>query len=88
MPSQKPGYMRLVFRQHDLGGTDYDTIAVLEDHVVREMQDELAKHPGPISYLYGAPDWERRATEADIIRLETEKSQLQQRINDLLGMSK
>ena len=45
----------LVLRKHDLSGTDYETIALLDDSTAREVIEA-----GAASWLYGEPDWDNR----------------------------
>lgn len=75
-PSAKPGHMRLVIRTHDLGGTDYEMIAVWPDSLVRDFIELAAQYNGRIGFVYGEPDWEKRSIEAKIAKLDKERAKL------------
>jgi len=53
MESRKPGHMRLVIRQHDLGGTDYETIAIWPDDLAQEFIRLAEQYAGKIFFVYG-----------------------------------
>lgn len=55
----------LVLRSHDLSGTDYETIALLDDSTAREVVE--IGHP-QICWLYGAPDWDERHRKRELER--------------------
>lgn len=51
----------LVLRSHDLGGTDYEAIAYLDDSTAQEVYDA-----GRATWLYGKPDWDERSRKRDL----------------------
>lgn len=55
LPEAKNKPWSLVLRSHDLGGTDYQTIALLDDETAREVVEA-----GRVYWLYGEPDWDER----------------------------
>lgn len=57
LPEERNQPWSLCLRQHDLGGTDYERIALLTDDQAREVID--VSH-GTITWLYGTPDWNER----------------------------
>lgn len=80
LPEVKNRPWRLVLRSHDLGGTDYETIALLDDDTASEVE-----RAGAVSWLYGEPDWgdrdRKRALEkARVLREEAEKIEAVARI--------
>jgi len=77
MPSGFPESMNkpwlLVLRSHDLGGTDYEAVARLDDDHAAEIVAI-----SNITWLYGEPDWDERARKrklerARVLREEAEK---------------
>lgn len=72
LPEVKNRPWRLVLRNHDLGGTDYETVALLDDETAREVVEA-----GRVSWLY-TPDWDERyrlraLERARVMREEAEK---------------
>ena len=63
LPEVKNRPWALVLRSHDLGGTDYETIAYMSDSIAREVVEA-----GDVSWLYGAPDWNDRARRRELER--------------------
>lgn len=57
LPELKNRPWRLVLRQHDLGGVDYETVALLTDYTAVEIVEASG---GMIKWLYGEPDWALR----------------------------
>lgn len=70
LPESKNRPWRLVLRQHDLSGTDYETIALLDDSTA----DEVVK-AGSISWLYGEPDWDMRHRKRELERARVLKEE-------------
>lgn len=73
LPEVKNRPWALVLRSHDLGGTDYQTIALLDDSTAQEVIEA-----GSVYWLFGEPDWDerdrKRALErARVLREEAEK---------------
>lgn len=73
LPEVKNKPWRLVLRSHDLSGTDYETIALLDDSTAAEVE-----RAGAVTWLFGEPDWDdrdrKRALEkARVLREEAEK---------------
>lgn len=77
MPSGLPEIVnkpwKLVLRSHDLGGTNYETIALWNDEIAREVMEA-----GTISWLFGTPDWndrykKRQLEKARIMKEEAAK---------------
>ncbi len=48
---------RLCVRHHDLGGVDYETVALLDDAMAAAVVDAGAPY-----WLFGTPDWTERTT--------------------------
>ena len=61
----------LVLRQHDLSGTDYEEIAYVSDDIAKEIVEA-----GQVSWLYGEPDWERRARLRDLEKVRVLREQV------------
>lgn len=57
---------RLVLRSHDLGGTDYETVALLDD-----VRAEEVVKAGTISWLFGEPDWAAREKQRQLEKART-----------------
>lgn len=57
LPEAKNKPWVLVFRSHDLSGTDYEPLVYLTDDAACEVV-EISN--GGISWLYGIPDWAAR----------------------------
>lgn len=65
--------MQLVIRHHELGGTDYNFVCWLTDEMAEELV-ELSN--GSIQWLFGPPDFARRAKEKKL-------RELKQQVHDL-----
>lgn len=63
LPESKNKPWALVFRSHDLSGTDYETIAYLSDDRAQELVECRI-----VSWLYGEPDWADRARKRELER--------------------
>lgn len=70
LPEVKNKPWRLVLRSHDLSGTDYETVALLDDSTA----DEVVK-AGTISWLFGEPDWDERHKKREIERARVLREQ-------------
>jgi hypothetical protein len=75
LPESKNRPWRLILRSHDLGGTDYETIAFLTDELAEEIVD-VSKYK--VTWLYGPPDWDERAKKralekARVLREQADK---------------
>ena len=66
LPEVKNRPWALILRQHDLGGTDYQTLTYLSDDTALEVVEA-----GRVDWLYGIPDWDERAR-----KLELEKARV------------
>ena len=75
LPESRNKPWALVLRNHDLSGTDYETIALMDDATAREVVEVGSP---VISWLYGEPDWDERHKKrelerARVLREEAEK---------------
>ena len=84
LPEVKNRPWMLVFRSHDLSGTDYETIALLDDSAAREVVE--IGNPG-ISWLYGAPDWDERSRRRELERARVLREEAQ-KIEDAVAASR
>lgn len=66
----------LIERNHDLGGTDYSTIAYIDDRHARLFQKE------GIRWLYGEPDWSEYYVEIDKLKLEIDIKMKQKKLEE------
>lgn len=66
LPEEKNRPWALVLRSHDLGGTEYQTLALMSDELAQEVVEIGGRFP--IAWLYGEPDWEDRARKRDLER--------------------
>ena len=56
LPDASSRPWKLVLRQHDLGGTDYETICYMTDSIALEVIEA-----GAVYWIFGPPDWDERA---------------------------
>lgn len=72
----------LVLRTHDLSGTSYRGIALLDDSTAQKVMEA-----GPISWLFGEPDWNERFRKRQIerARVMREEADKIEAANTLLG---
>ena len=73
LPEVKNRPWALVLRQHDMGGTDYETICYLSDDRALEVFEAGAPY-----WIFGKPNWDDRAKKralerARVLREEAEK---------------
>lgn len=70
LPEVKNKPWRLVLRSHDLSGTDYETLALLDDSTAQEVVAA-----GPAHWLYGEPDWNERHKKRELERARVIREQ-------------
>lgn len=73
LPEVKDKPWALILRQHDLGGTSYQTLTYLSDSLALEVIEA-----GSINWLYGPPDWDERARKRALEKARVLREQAQQ----------